>query len=139
MLIAIATAVAKVHEKQHETTVNKTLGPTATVAGGDKGRSGSPAPPPPVARSGPAPGASAAPARRAGLPGLGARLGMPAALPWRRGPEANGPRPRLRAPRPRARTSPRPLGAAQGPPRCLEQKEGAGGGHHPGRELRTKH
>ncbi|XP_045324946.1 putative uncharacterized protein BRD3OS isoform X1 [Leopardus geoffroyi] len=71
---------------------------------------------------------------------------MPAALPWRRGPEANGPRPRLRAPRPRARTSPRPLGAgdralvcAQGPPRCLEQEDGAGGGHHPEQELRTKH
>lgn len=30
-----------------------------------------------------------APARRPGLPVLGARLRMPAALPWRRGPAAN--------------------------------------------------
>lgn len=31
---------------------------------------------------------SMAPAHRTGLPDLGARLGMPAALPWRRGPAA---------------------------------------------------
>ncbi|XP_036185074.1 putative uncharacterized protein BRD3OS isoform X2 [Myotis myotis] len=69
-----------------------------------------------------------APAHRAGLPALGARLGMPAVLPWRRGPAAHWHSLGLRlAP---ARASRRPHGA--GASGCLEQKEGAGAGRVPG-------
>ncbi|XP_036185073.1 putative uncharacterized protein BRD3OS isoform X1 [Myotis myotis] len=94
-----------------------------------------------------------APAHRAGLPALGARLGMPAVLPWRRGPAAHwhslglrlaparasrrphgaGDRTRAgsrgRGPRMRGGDGDVPGGGASG---CLEQKEGAGAGRVPG-------
>ncbi|XP_059514454.1 putative uncharacterized protein BRD3OS isoform X1 [Myotis daubentonii] len=69
-----------------------------------------------------------APAHRAGLPALGARLGMPAVLPWRRGRAAQWHSLGQRLAR--ARASRRPHGA--GASGCLEQKEGAGAGRVPG-------
>ena len=94
---ATATAAEGGRKQRHKAAVNNRLRPIVTAGGQRLDAPPRPAPPTPRPVPRPAPPRPAersiAPARGAGLPGLGARLGMPAALPWRRGPAASWHRP----------------------------------------------